>query len=149
LPYPAFAQVVPHAPGPGDLGLEVELGDHEGGRRAGSRTDVPTGVDHLGLAEEPGPVHHWTQQANPATAVPDDLTDLNVLLAACNRGTLHFGVRREPFDSAYVAGFLHRLADQVGHPLDVVVCRWPARHAAVVRSWLASPGASISIRFPG
>lgn len=114
------------------------------------------GPNVLELLRGPDPVRHraaevvwlaWTQQANPAAAVPDDLTGLNVLLAACNRGTLHFGVRREPFDSASVAGFLHRLADQVGHPLDVVVCRWPARHTAVVRSWPASPGTPITIRF--
>ena len=73
--------------------------------------------------------------------------DVDVLLAACNRGSLYFDVRTTPFDAAAVTGFLRRLADQLGHPITVVVRAWPASCAGLVRSWPPAPDPRIELRF--
>jgi hypothetical protein len=74
----------------------------------------------------------------------EEFHGLNVLLATDNRGMLYFDARLAVFDAERVTAFLHRLAAQIGRPLDVVVCRWPAPHLTAIP---AAPGGPITIRF--
>ncbi|WAL65438.1 helix-turn-helix domain-containing protein [Amycolatopsis cynarae] len=81
----------------------------------------------------------WTRPHAPAPrpAAPrhnllsgfrDYYGDVNVLLAMSARGTVFFQAGQGPFDGDGASGFLRRLNEQLGRPLNVIVCRWPARH---------------------
>ncbi|RSM50777.1 helix-turn-helix domain-containing protein [Amycolatopsis balhimycina DSM 5908] len=72
---------------------------------------------------------------------------LDVLLAACYRGSLYFDVRTAPFEAAAVTDFLRRLADQLDRPIGVVVRRWPAGQTGLVRTWPGAPDPRITVRF--
>ncbi|MCI2415841.1 helix-turn-helix domain-containing protein [Saccharopolyspora sp. K220] len=88
-----------------------------------------------------------TRKKNLLTGFRNYFGDVNVLQAISNRGAVFFQARVGPFDSAHTEGFLVRLMDQFGRPLNVIICRWPAEHHGILRAWPRRHSRRISLRF--
>lgn len=99
----------------------------------------------------------WTQPHAPAPrpATPrhnllsgfrDYYGDVNVLLAMSARGTVFFQAGQGPFDGGEVSAFPRRLNEQLGRPLNVIICRWPARHHDLLHGWSALDADGIAVQ---
>lgn len=70
---------------------------------------------------------------------------LEALLAQSARGDLLFLLSRSPWQAADLAQAGARLVGTVGHPVHLVVRRWPPEHVQLLRCWAREPGADLRL----
>jgi transposase len=72
-------------------------------------------------------------------------THLEALLAQSARGDLLFLLSRTPWQPEGLVDVGTRLARTVGHPVHVVVRRWPTEQGDVLRRWAEAPGSELRL----
>jgi len=74
-------------------------------------------------------------------------TYLEALLAQSARGDLLFLLARTPWQPDDLVDAGERLVQAVGHPVHLVVRRWPTEQVDALRSWAEAPGPRMRLTF--
>jgi hypothetical protein len=70
---------------------------------------------------------------------------LQALLAQSARGDLLFRLTREPWQAAELADAGARLVRTVGHPVHLVIRRWPSDQVELLRHWVGNAGPDLRL----
>jgi len=70
---------------------------------------------------------------------------LDALLAQSARGDLLFLLSRTPWQPAELADAGARLVRTVGHPVHLLIRRWPTEHVDLLRRWVDEPGPDLRL----
>jgi hypothetical protein len=81
----------------------------------------------------------------PAGQVGPWPAHVEALLARSARGDLLFLLSRTPWQQADLVDAGARLARTVGHPVHLVVRRWPTEQGEVLRRWAEAPGSELRL----